>query len=347
MENNKACLTGGEPREVHVKSPTRVDFSGGTLDCWPLAHLLDELCCTVNLSINIFTEVHLSKRDDKKICIEVKNLNYKRGFSQLEACLNSQDKELFLLKPHLYYWQPDFGLNLVTSSQSPIGGGLGGSSSLCISLIKAFSQCLHKELSFAEMVTLGCNMEVQMLKTPTGTQDYYPAISPGLHIIKYGIDGTHLESLNLDEDFFESRMILVYTGKPHHSGINNWQVIKSAVEGDSKTLEYLSLIAQISFDVSQVCRERQWDQLPPLLQKEFYARTQLNPLFTSPEIQKLHKLVVQSGADALKICGAGGGGCVMVWVSPEARSKVIEECQKNHFHVMEIKPVWPTSAYVQ
>ena len=324
---------------MYIKSPTRVDLSGGTLDCWPLHHLIDEPCYTINLSINIFTEVNLNKRDDKKVIIEVKNFCYKREFSHLDECLKSPDQELLFLKPHLTYWQPGFGFEVRTSSQSPVGAGLGGSSSLCISLIKAFSRlCRDKEMSLPEMVILGSNMEARMLKTLTGTQDYYPAVRPGLNLIEYGMGGTRWESLGFNEKLFKNRMTLVYTGRPHNSGINNWQVIKAAVEGDVRTLNSLSRIAQISFEMLSVCRERQWNQLPRLFREEYLARTQLNPSFTSPEIKRLQELALRSGAEAVKICGAGGGGCVMVWSPPELRSKVIEECQKNQFQVIEALP---------
>ena len=187
---------------MYIKSPTRVDLSGGTLDCWPLYHLIDEPCCTLNFSIDIFTEVYLDRRGDQKVFIEAKNFDYKKEFSCLEECLRAQDEELLFLKPHLDYWQPKFGFELKTFSQSPVGGGLGGSSSLCISLIKAFSQLYHREMGLSEMVALGSHMEVRVLRTPTGTQDYYPAVQPGLNLMEYGVAGTHLESLMFDEGAF-------------------------------------------------------------------------------------------------------------------------------------------------
>ncbi len=325
---------------IHIKSPTRVDLSGGTLDCWPLYHLIDGPCHTINLSINISTEVHLQKRTDSKIFIKIDNFRYEKEFNHLEECLQSPDKELLLLMPHLVYWKPHllhFGFKMGTSSQSPVGGGLGGSSSLCVSLIKAFSNLCHQPMGPSEIVDLASHMETRTLKTVTGTQDYYPALQPGLHLMTYHF-GTQWEILPFDKEFFQSHMILVYTGRPHHSGLNNWQVIKAAVEKDSKTLKLLSRIAQISIHMEKVCREKDWNQLPFLFQEEFHARIQLSSSFTSPEIEKLQKITLQSGAEAIKICGAGGGGCVMVWSSPERRDQVIAECQKHSFQVIEVKP---------
>ncbi|HWU42132.1 MAG TPA: hypothetical protein VN132_01800, partial [Bdellovibrio sp.] len=71
------------------------------------------------------------------------------------------------------------------------------------------------------------------------------------------------------------------------------------------------------------------------------ARVRLAPEFTSPEISRLAELSLQNGAEAVKICGAGGGGCVLVWCPPEKKQGVAHACQKAGFQVMDAKPVNP------
>ena len=175
-------------------------------------------------------------------------------------------------------------------SGSPIGGGLGGSSSLCMSLLKAFSQICGREMNPHLMVNLASNIEASILKTPTGTQDYYPAVQSGLNLIEYALDGPRFESLSFDKDFFCSRMLLVYTGQPHHSGLNNWQIIKAAVDGDSRTLGALSQISRVSSKMLDVCRRQQWDELPFLFEEEFQARLQLSSTFVTPKNKALKEL---------------------------------------------------------
>ncbi|MFZ4404290.1 MAG: galactokinase, partial [Pseudobdellovibrionaceae bacterium] len=73
----------------------------------------------------------------------------------------------------------------------------------------------------------------------------------------------------------------------------------------------------------------------------YSARVRLAPEFSSPEIEKLSSVALQSGADAVKICGAGGGGCVLLWVKPQNQESVAQACQKNGFQVLKAKPVGP------
>lgn len=324
--------------KITKQSATRVDLSGGTLDCWPL-YLLVDSCVTINLSVSIFTFATIEERPDSKIEIHLKDLKYKKLFANLEEVLASEDSQLLLVRKHLAFWKPTKGFNLETHSESPIGGGLGGSSSLSISLIKAFSAWLGQELDLYESVTLSANLEAQVLHKMTGTQDYYPALQPGLNAIHYTPRGAELKTMKTDPDFWNKRLSLVYTGQPHHSGLNNWQVIKAALNEDEHTLQALRDIRDVSNDMHKVLIAGDFDQLPVLFDREFEARVRLSSSFSSPEIDRLRKVALSSGALAVKICGAGGGGCVLVWSEPSRKEQVEAGCRAQGFEVLNAKAV--------
>ena len=58
-----------------MQSPTRIDLSGGTLDCWPL-YLLVKKAQTVNLAIDIYTKVELQEASGDFVTIEMADLSY-------------------------------------------------------------------------------------------------------------------------------------------------------------------------------------------------------------------------------------------------------------------------------
>lgn len=327
--------------KIVVKSPTRVDLAGGTLDLWPL-FLFVGGATTVNVAIDIYTNVEIEPLSDSRVILDSVDLKLRKEYKNLQEALADTDSRMILLQTQLRYWKPEQGFVLKTSSQSPVGGGLGGSSSLTIGLMKAFSIfCKRPFKDSHHIVNVAHNIEAEILNTPTGTQDYYPAYSGGINVLKYNYDGITQEILAEGIEELRSHFMLVYTGRPHHSGLNNFEVMKSAVAKDPEVVEALKDLAQVALEVESAIRKKNWTLLGGLFRREYAARIRLTPEFSSPEIEKLAELSLQNGAEAVKICGAGGGGCVLVWCPPEKQRGVAEECQKAGFQVMDAKPVDP------
>jgi D-glycero-alpha-D-manno-heptose-7-phosphate kinase len=324
---------------IRVQSPTRVDLAGGTLDMWPL-FLFVGGAKTVNVAIDIWTRVEITPKENGLIELESVDLGVKKSYLNLQECLADSDRQLHLLQAQLRYYQPKHGFHLKASSESPVGGGLGGSSSLTITLLRAFEKfCQLSAKPVHQLVDLAHNIEAEVLNTPTGTQDYYPAASGGLNILNYGYDGVSQEVHSVVDSPLASHFLLVYTGKSHHSGLNNFEVLKGAIGKDPTTIKALQDLKHIADDVAKACLSKKWEELPGLFRHEFEARVRLAPAFSCPEIMQLNQLALQEGAEAVKICGAGGGGCVMVWVSPANRERVALSCQKAGFKVLNAKPV--------
>ncbi len=323
--------------KIVVRSPTRVDFAGGTLDLWPLFNFVSE-AKTINAAIDIYTRVELVIHDSPQIEIEIENVNFKKNFKDLKEVLKCKNKNLNILNPILKYFAPQFGFHLKTSSQSPIGAGLGGSSSLIISIIKAFCEATKKEMTVYELVELAHNIESHILRTPTGTQDYIPPIMGGINLIHYNYDGIKIEKLSQPRDSLNLRFLLVYTGKPHHSGFNNWEVLKKCIEGHKPTLKHLKGLRDVACDLLKQIRTGNWE-LKSLLRREYRHRTAISKAFDSKEIRRLEKIALKNGAESIKICGAGGGGCVIVWCHPDKKEKVKSACQKAGFQVLKAKIV--------
>ncbi len=326
---------------IHIKSPTRVDLAGGTLDLWPL-YLFVGGTTTVNVAIDIYTHAIIESLDNGQVILSSKDLSLQKEYKNLTEALSDVDPRMVLLQTQLRYWKPQQGFKLTTQSDSPVGGGLGGSSSLTISIMKAFAQfCGRRFKDSHEMVNIAHNIEAETLNALTGTQDYYPAVSGGLNILKFDYDGIRQEVLSIGDSPLAQHFLLVYTGKTHHSGMNNFEVMKAAVARDSKTLKALNDIKNIAERTERVVRESLWSELPGLFREEFEARVRLAPAFTSPEIEKLNELSLQNGALAVKICGAGGGGCVLVWTPEDKKEGVAIACQKAGFQVLATHLVNP------
>ncbi len=326
-------------KKIEVKSPTRVDLAGGTLDLWPLNQFVQG-ATTLNVAIDVWTKATLEPNESVEIIWNSPDLKLQKKYKNLDEAVFDKDPKVILFQSILKIVKPKMGFTLTTQSESPVGGGLGGSSSLTISMMKAFSLWQGPKFnSVHEMVNVAHNLEAFVLNTPTGTQDYYPAVSGGLNILKYTFAGIEQQTFDVQNSPLNDHFMLVYTGKSHHSGMNNFEVMKSAVLKETKTMTALNDLKIIAEKMEKSIMSKKWTDLPELFNQEFDARVRLAPAFTSPEIEHLNKITLEAGADAVKICGAGGGGCILVWCSPDHKAKVAQTCQKAGFQVMNARPV--------
>lgn len=322
--------------QYNVVSPTRVDLAGGTLDLWPLWTILGH-ATTINASISIYTTSRLQPREDAEVHIHSLDFKESWSFSCLDELLQSDDSRLRLYQCHLDFWRPKQGFHLQTGSESPVGGGLGGSSSLSVSMFQCFSQWLDSQPRDLNHVVNTCsNIEARLLKTPTGLQDYIPAAQPGLNVIRWKDSGFEAKALSTQLDFFNAHLFLVDTGKSHHSGLNNWDVYKRFIEGDEKVRGHLRAIRDISEEVRVACENENWSTVLELMNKEHEHRLGLSPGFSSPEIERLQAMTLENGALSFKICGAGGGGCVLVGADRSKRAELIALVEKSGFRVLPI-----------
>lgn len=327
-------------KPIKIQSPTRIDLAGGTLDLWPLYNFVGR-ASTVNLAIDIFTEVEIQTRD-KGVELHLTDLKLSKTYPDIAACLKDADPAYLFLRVVLREFEipANAGFSLSTRSQSPVGGGLGGSSSLLITLMKAMHASLGLKLPApVPLVNWAHNLEAQMIHTPTGTQDYFPPVAGGLNYIHFNAREMTHEAVATESTPFGERMLLVYTGRSHHSGLNNFEVLKSAVAKDAKVMNALAELRDIASALEAACRSQKWNELTDLFKRELQARLQLTPAFSCPEIVNLESISKENGAEAIKICGAGGGGCVMIWSPAGRRETIAQACEKAGFQVLNARPV--------
>ena len=71
-------------------------------------------------------------------------------------------------------------------------------------------------------------------------------------------------------------------------------------------------------------KENDWTGVAQLLREEWTHRKKNAPGITTPLIDKLVESTRRKGALAAKVCGAGGGGCVLFLVEPGSQAVVAD-----------------------
>jgi D-glycero-alpha-D-manno-heptose-7-phosphate kinase len=308
---------------IETSAPTRVDLAGGTIDIPPL-FLFHEGAATVNFAVSLLAKCRIETRDDDKIVLE----SIDRGVS-LESSLENiselkNEPRLELLSKLVYFFKPEVGFNMITDSQAPAGAGLAGSSTLNIACIGALNKLVGDRYAPDRFIPIAANVECQVIRVPTGFQDYYSAQYGGVACIHFGPEGMRREGLSIDTKTLEERIVVLYTGEPRNSGTNNWEITKRHIDGSRELFDIFEGIRDTSLNLREALLQSDWTTAGELLRDAHPHRKRLSPRITTPQMDILIDKALSNGAIAAKVCGAGGGGCIAFFCE-EGRKDEVEK----------------------
>ncbi|HET8888756.1 MAG TPA: GHMP kinase [Candidatus Angelobacter sp.] len=309
------------PGTIIAHAPCRVDLAGGTMDLWPL-YLFHPGAVTVNFAVNILTRCKVTRLTDDKIRLKSLDTKVEEEFRNFQELCAARKFKHPLAAYLVRFFAPDGGFEVETHSESPAGAGISGSSALMIATTAALARYTGKKLDREQIRVIAQNVEAQLIKVPTGCQDYYPALYGGVSAIHLDPDGIHLSAVRVAPEDLDRRFVLVYTGAPRRSGINNWEVFKAHIDGNKKIFHNFERIGEIARAMHHALSMADWKQVAKLIREEWKLRKTNAPRITTPMIEKLVAVAMRQGALAAKVCGAGGGGCVVFLTEPENREHI-------------------------
>jgi len=283
----------------------------------------------VNVAVNVQTSCRITPRPGRAIFLKSHDTACDERFASLEELLDAKACGHPLAVHLIRFFRPTGGFILETHSQSPAGAGISGSSAMMIAAASALGRFTGRDLDLEQIRVIAQNVEAQLIGVPTGCQDYYPAMHGGVNAVHLDPDGIHCEPIPVSLDEVDERFTLCYTGAPRQSGINNWEVFKSYINGDEKVIHNFAEISRIAQLMHAALSAARWDDVELLMREEWTLRRTNAPGITTPLIDRLIAAASNNGARAAKVCGAGGGGCIVAFIEKGARERVNAAFREN------------------
>jgi D-glycero-alpha-D-manno-heptose-7-phosphate kinase len=321
--------------KIFSKAPCRVDLAGGTLDIWPL-YLYHANAVTVNFAVDRYASCTLETRPDSQIVLRSRDLRGEEIFPSLESLQSAPAYKLPLLAYLVKFFAPATGINLSTDSEAPAGAGISGSSTLIIAVASALNKLTGAKYRIEKLREIAQNIEAQIIRVPTGAQDYYPAMYGGVSAIELTAAGIARKAIPVDPRELTERIVLAYTGEPRNSGINNWEVTKAHIDGDAKVWRNFDRIAAIAHAMRSALEKADWKEVARLLREEWQNRRKNAPGISTPLIDRLVSTTRRAGALGAKVCGAGGGGCVVLLVEAGSKAAVAAVIEREGATVLPV-----------
>jgi D-glycero-alpha-D-manno-heptose-7-phosphate kinase len=336
MSTKPAIALPTNPGQIYAQAPCRADLAGSTIDLWPL-YLFHPNSVTVNMAVDIQTTCKIAPRKGRAIHLKSIDTGREDRFACLDALLLAKRYRHALAAYLVRFFQPKQGFLLETHSESPAGAGISGSSAMMICTSAALARFVGRDIGIEQIRVIAQNIEAQLIRVPTGCQDYYPAMYGGVNAIHLDPDGIHCEPIAIAPEEVNKRFVLLYTGAPRQSGINNWEVFKQHINGDKHVIRNFAEISRIAREMHVALKNARWADVERLLNEEWKLRRTNAPGITTPLIDKLIAAAKKQGARAAKVCGAGGGGCVIVLIEEGSRDRVQQAIRKNGGQVLDFQ----------
>jgi D-glycero-alpha-D-manno-heptose-7-phosphate kinase len=306
------------PVRITASAPTRIDLAGGTIDIWPV-YLFHPGAQTLNIAISLRAHARVEARADEQVALVSEDTNREVVLPPGPALRD--DRTLPLLGRLAHHFGVR-GVTLTTRGESPAGAGIAGSSALNIAVCGALDAWSGRGLSREALLDVAKDIEAQVINVPTGLQDYRPALYGGVAAVELAPGCVRRVPLGVDPRELEARLVLCYTGEPRNSGTNNWEITKRHINGDAHVFDCFERIRDTAAAMRQALAADDWDEVAHQLSIEWANRKRLAPGVTTAAIDALIARAQAAGATAAKVCGAGGGGCLVAMAAPDRTAAV-------------------------
>jgi D-glycero-alpha-D-manno-heptose-7-phosphate kinase len=334
--------------KITVTAPTRADLAGGTLDIWPLYCLIGG-GKTINIAIDLNATVEIEVRPASQLRVEMRAGVDNVAFGEAESLPDegipaSLQFPIFIVKEYLRQREsvPEMHLRISLRSGVPLRSGLGGSSSLCVALVRGMGAIFQDFMQMGwqwDLLTWVRDVEAAFLRTSTGTQDYLAALFGGLNCFtsRTGkIDYSPLPTGVIEE--FSARTLLLFSGEMHQSGLTNWELIKRAVDNDARVMRGLTAIKQVAEQLDSELRGHlSWKHVGQYLSEEWKIRRATLDVQT-PRLEEILEFLQAQKIYGAKVCGAANGGSILVLVEPDRKELVARTCTEHGIQVLAANP---------
>jgi D-glycero-alpha-D-manno-heptose-7-phosphate kinase len=315
---------------IRSRAPLRLGLAGGASDVSPFCDRFGGY--VLNATIDAYAYCHLTPTNDGSV--EFLALDRETQFQSAAATEFPLTEPLLLHKAVYnrivrdYNGGKPLSLRLSSSSDAPVGSGLGASSTLVVAILRAYAEWLKLPLGEYDLARLAFDIERVDAGLLGGRQDQYAAAFGGFNFMEFYADNRvivnplRIRSSILHE--LESSMVLYYTGVSRESaGVIQEQRTRVEQMDESAIAATLEL-KNDALAMKEALLKANIREVARVLGRSWEAKKKLAKSITSPAIEKAYAAAMQAGAYSGRISGAGGGGFIIFMLEPSRRHEVVK-----------------------
>ena len=304
------------------RTPLRVSFVGGGTDL--PAFYKEEFGQVLSTAIDKYVYVAIKRQ------LNIVNYKYRINWSTVEFKNKIEDIEHPIVRCGLSLMEIDFPIEITTFADVPAGTGLGSSSSFTVGLLHALFALKGQRVTKNTLAKMAADIEVNRLKRHMGKQDHYAAAYGDINVFSFHAD----ENVVIDPVFYkaetkriiENNLMLFYTGKQRDAG----HILKDQVKNTPKKFQVLKDMRNFVPTLRSLLESDNLSDFGHILHKSWLLKKTITEKISSQKIDQYYQLALQAGALGGKLLGAGGGGFLLLYVTPEKQQSVSNSLSELH-----------------
>jgi D-glycero-alpha-D-manno-heptose-7-phosphate kinase len=319
-----------------ARAPVRISLAGGGTDLPAYYERFGGAVISTTIDKYFYAFLNVLEKDT----IQISSSDYRTFYRHNSQEALFWDGDLRLPRAILSHFGIQSGLTMFLASEIPPGTGLGSSSTVTVAIIKALSVALGENLSKRGLAELACEIEINKLGEPIGKQDQYAAAFGGLNWIEFNKNGVFVQPLELPPErirLLEHNLMLFFTGSSRKASEILKVQSESSRQQDSRVIDALHRVKEMAFEVRRILESGKLDDYGELLHENWTQKKRYAKAVTNPKLDRVYTAAREAGALGGKITGAGGGGFLLLYCTPEFQEGLTQRLEGLNLRRMDFR----------
>lgn len=311
---------------VITRTPFRISFFGGGTD-YPVWYEKNG-GAVLNVSINKYCYVTTRYLPPFFDC------NYRIRYSKQEETKTIDEIDHPSVRECLRFMNFSDGVEMQHNTDVPGMSGLGSSSAFTVGFLHSLYALRGKEADKRTLALDAIHVEQNQIRENVGSQDQTVAAFGGFNRIEFGgpekiaVRPVRCNSFLANE--LDKRLMLFFLGYPRNASHVAAEQIRNTPQKEKELMRMREMVDEAERILSR--NAEGINDFGKLLHEGWLLKRSLSSKITNPFIDETYARARDAGAIGGKLIGAGGGGCMLLFVPPENQARV-RECLRHCVHI--------------